>query len=43
MTKNGISFAKYGLVKVIKGKFKGKFGYYDDDDLDYDGIKKSVV
>ena len=22
---------KYGLVKIIKGEFKGRFGFYDDD------------
>ena len=33
----------YGLVKIIKGKFKGRFGYYDDDDIDFDGVMKSVI
>ena len=33
----------YGIVKIIKGKFKGRFGYYDDDDLDFDGVMKSVI
>lgn len=33
----------YGLVKIIGGKFKGKFGYYDDDDTDFDGVTKSVI
>lgn len=33
----------YGIVKIIKGRYKGRFGYYDDDDMDYDGIVKSVV
>jgi hypothetical protein len=23
---------RYGTVKVISGKFKGRIGYYDDDD-----------
>ena len=28
---------KYGLVKIIKGEFKGRFGFYDDDDFgDFD-------
>ena len=26
----------YGIVKITGGKFKGKFGYYDDDDIDFD-------
>lgn len=26
---------RYGTVKVISGKFKGRIGYYDDDDLIY--------
>lgn len=33
----------YGLVKIINGKFKGRFGYYDDDDIDFDGKRKSVI
>ena len=33
----------YGIVKIIKGKFKGRFGYYGDDDIDFDGVKKSVI
>ena len=24
---------RYGTVKVISGKFKGRIGYYDDDDF----------
>ncbi len=28
---------EYGLVKIIKGKYKGRFGLYDDDDFgDFD-------
>ncbi len=33
----------YGLVKITGGKFKGRFGYYYDDDTDFDGIEKSVI
>lgn len=33
----------YGLVKITGGKFKGRFGYYDDDSTDFDGIEKSVI
>lgn len=33
----------YGLVKITGGKFKGRFGYYDDEDTDFDGIEKSVI
>ena len=33
----------YGIVKIIGGKFKGKIGYYDDDDVDFDNVSKSVV
>lgn len=33
----------YGLVKITGGKFKGRFGYYDDEDTDFDGIEKSII
>lgn len=33
----------YGLVKITGVKFKGRFGYYDDEDTDFDGIEKSVI
>lgn len=33
----------YGIVKITGGKFKGKFGYYDDDDIDFDNKRKSVI
>lgn len=25
----------YGIVKVISGEFKGRIGYYDDDDITF--------
>ncbi len=34
---------QYGLVKIIKGKFKGRFGYYDDDEISSSGKVKSVI
>lgn len=34
---------EYGIVKIIKGKYEGRFGYYDDDDLDYDDEEKAVI
>lgn len=34
---------QYGLVKIIKGKFKGRFGYYDDDEIRSSGKVKSVI
>ena len=43
MGKGNLCIGNYGLVKIIDGEFKGKFGYYDDDDTDFDGIEKSVV
>lgn len=43
MRKQYSYIGNYGLVKIVDGKFKGKFGYYDDDDMDFDGITKSVV
>lgn len=43
MRKNYSYLGNYGLVKIIDGKYKGKFGYYDDDDMDFDGITKSVI
>ena len=33
----------FGIVKITGGKYKGRFGYYDDDDLDYDDIEKAVI
>lgn len=43
MGKGNLCIGNYGLVKIIDGEFKGRFGYYDDDDTDFDGIEKSVV
>lgn len=43
MIKENSYIGNYGLVKIIDGKFKGKFGYYDDDDTDFDGVEKSIV
>jgi len=34
---------KYGLVKIIGGKHKGKFGYYDDDEYSYSNKVMSIV
>jgi hypothetical protein len=34
---------KFGPVEVIKGKFKGKIGYYDDDDWDEKDCNVAVV
>lgn len=31
---NEIQISDYGIVKIIKGKFAGRFGYYDDDGID---------
>lgn len=28
-----LQVGNYGLVKIIKGSYSGRFGYYDDDDL----------
>ena len=36
-------FSNYGIVKIIGGKYNGKFAYYDDDDVDFDGKEKAVV
>lgn len=33
----------YGIVKIIGGKHKGRFGYYDDDDVDENGVPESVI
>lgn len=43
MQKQYSYLGNYGIVKITKGKFKGRFGYYDDDDLDFDGVSKSVI
>ena len=43
MIKENSYIGNYGLVRIIDGEFKGKFGYYDDDDTDFDGVEKSVV
>ncbi len=43
MNKQYSYLGNYGIVKIIKGKFKGRFGYYDDDGLDFDGKMKSVI
>lgn len=43
MIKENSYIGNYGLVRIIDGEFKGKFGYYDDDDIDFDGVEKSVV
>lgn len=43
MGKENLCIGNYGLVKIIEGEFKGRFGYYDDDDTDFDGIEKSVI
>ena len=43
MIKENSYIGNYGLVKIIDGEFKGKFGYYDDDDTDFDGVEKSIV
>ena len=32
----------WGIVKILKGKYKGRFGYYDDDDYDR-GHEKAIV
>ncbi len=42
MTKENSYIENYGLVRIIDGEFKRKFGYYDDD-IDIDGVEKSVV
>ena len=34
---------EFGIVSVVKGKHKGKVGYYDDDELDDNGKLKAVV
>lgn len=34
MNKSKNKEIRYGLVKIVKGYFKGRFGYYDDDDID---------
>lgn len=34
---------QYGIVKIIGGKYKGRFVYYDDNDIDDDGKEKAVV
>lgn len=33
----------FGMVKVIKGRHKGKIGEYDDDDTDDNGKDKAIV
>lgn len=43
MIKENSYIGNYGLVKIIDGEYKGKFGYYDDDDTDFDGVEKSIV
>lgn len=43
MRKNYSYLGNYGLIKIIGGKYKGKFGYYDDDGMDFDGITKSII
>lgn len=43
MIKENSYIGNYGLVRIIDGEFKGKFGYYDDDDTDFDGVEKSIV
>lgn len=30
------AIGQYRIVKIIKGKYKGRFVYYDDDDMDFD-------
>lgn len=27
-----LCIGEYGIIKIIKGKYKGRFGYYDDDE-----------
>jgi len=43
VTKYEEFFSQYGIVKIIDGEFKGRFVYYDDDDIDYDDKEKAVV
>lgn len=33
----------FGIVKITGGKYKGRFGYYDDDDLDEEEDKEKAV
>lgn len=42
MDENNVQ-GNYGLVKVIKGKYKNRFVYYDDDDADGNYNKKAVI
>lgn len=30
---NRIQIGDYGVVKIVKGEFAGRFGYYDDDEI----------
>lgn len=43
MQKEYSYLGNYGIVKIIGGKHKGKFGYYDGDDIDDDDRSKSVI
>jgi hypothetical protein len=37
-----MSITKYGIVKITRGKFKGRIGYYDDDEYDR-GKEQAIV
>lgn len=43
MQKENSYLRNRGIVKIIGGTHKGKFGYYDDDDIDYNNQIKSVI
>lgn len=43
MQKENSYLRNCGIVKIIGGTHKGKFGYYDDDDIDYNNQIKSVI
>lgn len=43
MNKSKNKEIRYGLVKIVKGYFKGRFGYYDDDDIDDNNKKVAII
>lgn len=40
---NKIQITDYGIVKIVKGRFAGRFGYYDDDGIDDSDIDENEI
>lgn len=36
-------YIPYGIVKIIRGKYKGRFAYYDDTETDDEGEEKAII